>query len=173
MANPAKIPPAMSPETQAAIQAAQAQASEAAQLAALIDEPEEGDEETDPEDNPDAPLLEPEWSFSLDFTAPNGKRWRGEFTHKMPTIRDRRTIGILQTQYNGHLPQGTLDPVTSELNFILANFGVTLDCSANGPGHWSHELEELDDAEVLYALAKEVARHEGNFLGHQKAQKAS
>ena len=95
----------------------------------------------------------------------NERVWKGVFTNTVANIRLRRQIGVTRAELAQGVEFEVMDPFTREINLILAHLTWTLDCTANAEGHWSRDLQGLDDYEVLQALYQEVVAHEATFLG--------
>lgn len=109
-------------------------------------------------------MMERDYAITFNFTAANGKVWTGSFVNTVPDVKTRRLIGIMRAELQGSAPWESLDPLTREINLILAHLSWSLE-SKNPKGHWSENLQELLDYSVLQALYEEVLAHESTFLG--------
>jgi len=115
------------------------------------------------------PKMAPEYTFNFAYPEDN-PRWKGRFTSRVPSVKDRRIIGLLRAKLADHTPFEALDPATREMCFVLATLSVVLDVKSHNPeGHWSHLLESVDDEEVIYALYEEVASHHATFRKSRQA----
>lgn len=104
------------------------------------------------------------YTFNFSFTS-GSREFSGVFTHTIPNVRVQRAIGLYRAQLSGGVDYTTLDPFTRELCLMIAHFALCLDCSKNPQGHWSHNMEEVEDFRLLQALYEEVMAHEATFLG--------
>lgn len=117
-------------------------------------------------------MMQKEYNFEFSYKDAHGKVWTGTFTNTVTSIKMQRLIGRYRAELNLGTPFTMLDPVTSELNMILAHLGFSLKVDANPEGHWAHDLEALEDFNVLYKLYEEVMAHEATFLGRAKTAEA-
>lgn len=98
------------------------------------------------------------YTFTVDWTDARGKRWQGSFDSTIPTIQMQRQAGILQARLNDGLPKASLDPVTDEINYILAQSAYRI---TKFPDWW--KPAELNDVNLLYAVYQHVMEHEQFF----------
>ena len=113
----------------------------------------------------DDPKLQREYEFDFDFVDDRGKHWKGRFKSEIPSLRDRRRMGIFQSQLAGGVPFEALDPVTREQCFIIAYLTFFLDFEKRP--EWAKDLESVDDNKLVQALYSEVYSHEATFLGRE------
>jgi len=97
-------------------------------------------------------------------SAGSGKVWDGPFTNHVLTLRERQLVGIMRARLGGGLPVEALDPLTAEINLMLAHLEVSLD---NRPD-WAKNLAQMEDLGLVQSLYAEVAAHEATFLGWGK-----
>lgn len=117
------------------------------------------------------PKLKEEYTFQFDWTDGRGKRWAGEFTNKVLTMRDRQTIGAWQAQWQLGLSHQSFDPEISGMNYLLAHMAVSL---KPGKGaDWAKDLQSLTNTDLVQALYEEVASHEATFHGRDRGQASS
>lgn len=115
--------------------------------------------EGDPEDNPRS---QREYTFDFDWVDGNGKRWHGKFTNEVPDIQTRQYIGNLRSQLGNNIPFESLDPITREMNLVIAHLSFTLKKRPK----WADNLGALFNFELIQRIYQEVAEHEATFLGY-------
>jgi len=138
------------------------------ELKTLIADPvaEKESDEVKKKTRMDDPRALPEYTFEFKYKDGSGKDWSGEFVSKIPTIQDRQGIGILRAQLSGGLPSNSLDPLTSELNLIIAELTFRL----KERPKWAENLRAILDFGLVQALYEEVASHEAFFFGWSEAK---
>lgn len=94
-------------------------------------------------------------------------RYAGIFTSKMISIKERQRIGVLRAQYAMGIPPEALDPMTHQLNLMLATLAFALDMTRPDFPDWAKDLGALDDPNIVTAIYEEVLAHELTFLGHR------
>ena len=114
-------------------------------------------------------LLEKEYPFYFSYTDARGKKWVGQFVHKILSIKERISVGHFRSRMVGGTSIDALDPVSAELSFIVADMMYSLITRPD----WAKDLGELHDPDILYALYKEVALHDEIFLGRGSAKEES
>jgi len=112
-----------------------------------------------------AGMRQESYTFPLDFTAENGKTYRGTFTHRCASMGQRLAIGALRAKLTGGMTYESLDPFTRELTMMVADLSITLE--DKGRPEWAKDLRELKDADVIYRLWEVAALHEATFLGRR------
>lgn len=110
-----------------------------------------------------------EYPFVFSHTDGHGKVWKGNFTNKVLTIRDRQSVGVLRARLASGVPVVALDDMTQEINLMIAHLTFSL---TERPD-WAKDLQSLDDIRLLQELYLEVASHEAHFLGYGKDKEAS
>lgn len=117
------------------------------------------------------PRTKPKYTFDFSHTDHRGKVWKGKFTNTRLTIRDQRAIGNAQAMLSGNLPYEALDPLTREINLMLAHMGVSL--VPDDSVQWAQNFDDLDSIPLLQALYKEVIAHERIFHGLRETEAGS
>ena len=138
-------------------------------LKALIADPVPEKKTDEIKNRLDDPRAQPEYSFKFKYKDANGKDWAGDFVSKIPTIQDRQRIGILRAQLSGGLPNNSLDPLTSELNLMIAELTFRLKQRPK----WADNLRTILDFGLVQTLYAEVASHEAYFLGWDEVKTSS
>lgn len=110
----------------------------------------------------DDPRANKEFTFQFKWKDTAGKVWKGEFTNKILTIRDRQHVGITRAKLAGGLDYRSIDPLTEEINLITAHLMYSLTKTPE----WAKDLMALEDVSLLQALYTEVASHEAYFFGY-------
>ena len=108
------------------------------------------------------PKLQKEYTFDFNHEGVDGKRYRGQFTNKILTVRERQLVGLARARLAGGLPRGALDELTEELNLCLAHVSFSLTPVGDAP-EWAKNLDGIEDFTVLQALYEEVMAHEARF----------
>jgi hypothetical protein len=111
------------------------------------------------------------YPFSFEWIDKNGKMWRGKFQNTRLTIRQQQAMGVVQAQLGGGVPYDSLDPMTREINLMIAHMAFSLDPEIRPD--WAKELRDLDSVSLLQALYQEVALHEAIFHGLHPAEEGS
>lgn len=101
----------------------------------------------------------PERSFTLDYLDKRGRRWVGDFTMRVLTMRDTIQLGLIKARLAGGVPLTHLDPDTALTLEVIAHLSVAL--TAAPP--WAKDLLALYDAGVVGAIYEEVAKYEARF----------
>lgn len=116
-----------------------------------------------PEADPDKPNPrgEKSYTFQVDYKDARGKVWKGQFTNKILSIHERQQVGVMRSMLSGGQPIPSLDPMTIELNLIVAHLAYSL----TEKPEWAANLRSLEDPGVLQAIYTEVDSHESYFLG--------
>src|SRR3990167_6221362 len=60
-------------------------------------------------------LVERQHSFALDFRDTRGRRWHGDFTSHVLSVRERIQVGALRAQLLAGAPSSAVDEFTSDL----------------------------------------------------------
>lgn len=107
------------------------------------------------------PRMLREYTFDLKHEVPSGRVYEGAFTNKILSIGERSRRGLLQARLGGGLADSVLDPLTQEINLMLAH----LEFSLTERPDWAKDLENLTDTELLYKIYEEVMAHEAIFCG--------
>lgn len=102
------------------------------------------------------------YPFDLQWVSPKGKVWKGHFVNRILNIRDQQNVGLMRAKLSGGIPYESLDPLTKELNLMLAHLTFSLDERPD----WAADLTKLDSVELLQAIYGEVASHEATFRGY-------
>jgi hypothetical protein len=103
----------------------------------------------------------PERTFTFDYADKRGRRWVGDFTVRVLTIRDTVQLGLTKARLAGGVPLGHLDPDTAFILEVLAHLSV---CIVASPP-WAKDLYALYDAGVIGAIYEEVGKYEARFRG--------
>jgi hypothetical protein len=111
--------------------------------------------------DPDDPMAQRQYTFQLEYFDKLKKRWAGQFTTKILSIRERQLVGALRSRMSGGSSMESLDALTIEINLMLAHLAYSL---TERPD-WAKELGELEDIGIVQAVYAEVAAHEARFLG--------
>jgi hypothetical protein len=109
-----------------------------------------------------------EYTFQFSWKDGLGKIWKGEFTNKILSIRDRQMVGVMRARLATGLPAEALDAFTQEVNLMIAHMSFSLIKTPL----WAKDLRDLDDVRLLQALYTEVLDHEATFHGYAKAPEA-
>ena len=120
-------------------------------------------ESSDPEKKEDAAETKEIEPIHFEYTARNGKVWKGEFVNKVLSIAQRQDKAILESQFNGGQPYDSLNGVQATVNHALAHMAYSLQQRPK----WAENLRILHDHYVILALCAEVTAHEDKFLGRQ------
>jgi len=139
-----------------------------ADLKTLITDPIPEKKEDKKKSRIDDPRSLPEYPFTFEYRDANNRLWAGEFISKIPTIQDRQRIGILRAQLSGGLPSNSLDPLTSELNLMIAELTFRL----KKRPQWAENLRTILDFGLVQSLYAEVASHEAFFLGWDEVKRS-
>lgn len=121
--------------------------------------PEKAEDAVDPEADPKAKR---EYTFDFKWVDGRGKPWEGKFTNTVLNIRDRQLVGVLRAQLANNVPVEALDPLTQEINLIVAHLTFSLSRKPK----WADDLNTLDNPRVLQEVYEEVMAHEATFLGY-------
>ena len=114
------------------------------------------------EDNGDLP---PITTLSIDVVGTRKKRWKGDFTFKVPNLGDNIKIGAMKSAY---LPLGGgSDPQAAALAEQICYLQVTL---TKTPDWW--EPAKFYDATPVTALYGEATRYESRFHGEDTKPRA-
>lgn len=113
--------------------------------------------------NPKNPKLEKNYTFDFKYVDGRGKEWSGKFKNHILSIKENQTCGLMQAQLQQGMAYESIDPLTKELNYILAHLSVSLDKELRPD--WAIDLQNLTDIRLLQALYAEVNNHEITFLG--------
>lgn len=111
-------------------------------------------------DKPD-PRSEKSYTFQVDFKDVRGKIWKGQFTNQILSIHERQRVGVMRSMLGGGQPIPSLDPMTIELNLMVAHMTYSLKERPT----WAENLRSLEDPAVLQHIYEEVDSHESYFLG--------
>jgi len=121
-----------------------------------------------PEKEADDPRAQRECTFEFNWKDGRGKIWKGRFTNKVLSIRDRQLVGIMRSNLAAGISPSNLDAYTGEINLMIAHLAVSL---TERP-KWAEDLLVLNDVRLLQELYMEVANHESTFLGYGKSPAA-
>ena len=119
--------------------------------------------EKQPGDPKENARLKKEYPFSFSWTDRLGKTWTGNFVNKILSIGDRQGVGVLRAKLSGGIPADSLDPLTTEINLIIAHLTYSL---IERPD-WAKNLTELDSVPLIQAIYGEVMAHEATFQGYE------
>lgn len=111
-----------------------------------------------PPDPMEDPRNQATYQFEVDWTDARGKRWQGKFTSVIPNIGKQRQAGILQAKLNDGLPKEAIDPITDEINYIIAQSTVRL---TQVPKWW--KPADLLDVDLMYEVYRHISEHERFF----------
>lgn len=124
------------------------------------------DVEAPPDKARDDPKGHERYSFELDWTDGRGKRWLGEFTNKILSLRERQLVGVMRARFAGGMPVSSVDEMTHEINLMLAHLAFSL---VEKPD-WAEELRNIQNVQLLQEIYAEAASHEATFLGWGAAE---
>lgn len=127
--------------------------------------------ETKQEEKQDAeldPRAHKEYPFDFEWTDGRKKVWKGKFKNRILDIGDRQAVGVLRARMGANVPSDSLDPLTQEINLMLAHMTFSL---IERP-EWAKDLRSLTDVRLLQELYSEVLAHEGTFLGYGSTEEA-
>lgn len=128
-----------------------------AAVAAAVDKPADENKQA---------MREESYTFPFDFTAGNGKRYTGSFTHTCASMGQRLAIGSMRARLTGGATYESLDAFTRELTLMIADLEITLD--DKGRPEWAKDLRSVKDVDVIYKLWEVAALHEVTFLGRDR-----
>lgn len=117
-----------------------------------------------PEKELSDPRMQREYSFDFQWKDGRGKIWKGKFTNKILSIRDRQLMGIMRSNLAAGISPANLDALTAEINLMVAHLSFSLSARPK----WAEDLLALDDVRLLQEIYTEVVKHEGTFLGYAK-----
>lgn len=117
----------------------------------------------------DDPRLQEFYEFTLDYTNPRGRTWKGPFKNKILDFQMISQVGIIKANQFGGLPIAAFDAYTVDHNEKISHLTVSL---VSRPD-WceGNKLSRLKDKGLLDAIYKEVSSHERTFHGHDLDQK--
>jgi len=121
---------------------------------------------SEPQENLNDPKLSKEYPFQFSWTNGRGKIWKGAFTNKILSIRERQMVGVMRARLAAGMPLESLDSMTQEINLMVSHLSFSL---TERP-EWAKDLLELDDVQLLQEIYMEVLRHEATFRGHQPVE---
>lgn len=111
-----------------------------------------------------APLADPKaqktYSFTLDWSAPNGARFQGAFVNKILTIAERAEVDIRLARLCGGMPLESLPPLSLERNRALAWMSLSLKERPD----WAKDLMALEYEGVVFELWAQVGAHEDYYF---------
>lgn len=107
-----------------------------------------------------------EYTFDFQWKNSAGKLWKGQFTNKILTIRDRQLAGLLRARLSGGMPTEALDELTSDINLMVSHLSYSL---VKRPD-WAEDLTGLVDVRLLTEIYLEVLEHENTFRGYRSDQ---
>ena len=110
----------------------------------------------------DDPKTRKEYTFDFEYKS-QGKVWKGQFTNRILTMKDRQLSGVMRARMAAGLPSESLDALTAEINLMIAHLTFSLD-ETDRPD-WAKDLRDIEDVRLLQALYEEVASHEATFFG--------
>lgn len=108
------------------------------------------------------PKMQKHYTFMFSWKDGNGKLWQGNFTNKVLSIKERQLMGIMRARMSGGLAIDSIDPLTQELNLIIAHLTFSL---VKRP-KWASDLQALENIKLLQEIYLEVSSHEAMFLGY-------
>lgn len=111
--------------------------------------------------NPDNdPRDSTEYAFHFRWT--NGKKvWEGDFVNKILNLAEQQQVGVIRARLAAGLPIESLDPLTIEINLMLAHMALSLITVPD----WAKDLRLLNSVRLVQDLYEEVASHEAHFHG--------
>jgi hypothetical protein len=125
--------------------------------------------ETREEGPKEDPRSEEEWTFHFKWQSPKGILYAGSFTNRILSVGDKQAAGIMQAKLGAGMPSDSLDPLTSELNFIISRLSFSLTDKPD----WAKNLRDIKEVPLLQALYTEVASHEAIFFGLEPVEAGS
>jgi hypothetical protein len=102
-----------------------------------------------------------DYSFDVDWTSPQGKRYTGTFKAHIMGVGDTLQVGILRAGLTGGMPPESLDKNTADVAEMVATLQVVVD---SGPD-WAKDLIGLKEVELVWQMYKEVLQREDRFRG--------
>jgi len=115
------------------------------------------------------PKQNKEYTFNFKYVDGNGKSWEGKFTNKILSYRDRQIVGVTRSRLCGGQPYDSMDPLTNELNMIIAHLTQSLIVRPA----WAKNLLSLTNYEIIQELYMEVDSHESHFHGRKSLEEIS
>lgn len=103
-----------------------------------------------------------EKSFSIEHVAGDGTTYRGSFTCKRLSIREKAQQGVRKAQLNGGMYLGEnghgIDDTTNFFNEMISLLEIAV---VQAPVWWN--LDELDDIDLIQKVFTEVFEHDNYF----------
>ena len=106
------------------------------------------------------PKTQKTYSFSFEWSAPNGTKLQGSFTNKILTIAERSEVDIRLARLNGGMPIESLPPLSVERNQALAWMSLSLKDRPD----WAKDLMALEYEGVIFELWAMVGAHESAYF---------
>lgn len=104
------------------------------------------------------------YTFAFSWESPNGEQFKGSFTTKILSIKDRRQVALLRASMAANMK---LDALAEELVFIQTHLSL---CLTERPNWATDEaLENCKYPALLQAIFEEVIAHENWFLGYRES----
>jgi hypothetical protein len=117
------------------------------------------------------PRTAEEYTFTIDLTGGDGRRYVGEFTNRILTPQQRINAGVMRAALAQNTPFEALDPETSYLLEQIAHLTISI---VKKPSWWATGgAKPVLNTDVLNAVYMEVAMHEATFRGSAPAPAAS
>lgn len=121
----------------------------------IAEKPVKKSKQADPKD-------QEEYTFDFEWKNGSGKAWKGQFTNKILTIRERQLVGLLRARLAGGMPIEALDETTNDINLMVSHMSYSLVTKPD----WAEDLTALTDVRLLTELYLEVLTHENHFCGY-------
>lgn len=109
------------------------------------------------------PKMDKHYAFSINWEDGQGHLWKGDFVNKILSIRERQMVGVMRARLGNALPADALDPLTQEINLMVAHLSFSLEEKPE----WAEDLFTLEHIALLQTIYMEVMAHEGMFLGRE------
>jgi hypothetical protein len=118
-------------------------------------------EEDKLQESDDSPMAQEQYTFELDYTSGNGRKYKGTFTNKILTPQDRIRVGQMQAALTGNTPWDALDPETQYFVGMVSQLQISL---VKKPDWFIMSgAKAMRDINVLNKVYTEVASHEAFF----------
>jgi hypothetical protein len=114
-------------------------------------------------DSLENPKSNREYPFLFQWEDSKGKRWEGKFVNKILSVGEQSMVGVMRARLAAGAPIEALDPLTVEINLMIAHMTFSL---VEKP-EWANDLRGLLDVGLLQAIYMEVSSHEAFFFGRK------
>jgi hypothetical protein len=102
-----------------------------------------------------------EYTFHVEWKNPQGRRYHGDFSAHIMSVKESITVGILRAQLCAGVPAIAIDQGTLDMTEMVATLQVVID---DGPD-WAKDLIGIYDHALIWEIYKEVRDRENRFRG--------